>query len=86
MKRISVTMIISLLLTSIFAPSLIAADVPTPRMITVTGNAEVKVVPDEVILTFGVETSALDLSAAKTENDERTAKILAVAKKTRHQS
>ena len=80
MKRVPVLMITSLLLTSISVSPLLATDPLPGRMITVTGNAEVRVVPDEVILTFGVETSALNLSAAKTENDDRTAKILAVAK------
>ena len=36
-----------------------------PRLITVSGNAEVRVVPDEVILTLGVETWDRDLEAAK---------------------
>ena len=37
-----------------------------PRLITVTGDAEVRVVPDEVILTLGVETLDKDLGVAKT--------------------
>lgn len=51
-----------------------------PRSINVTGNAEVRVVPDEVVLTFGVETWDKVLSAAKSQNDERVQKIIAVAK------
>lgn len=40
-----------------------------PRLITVTGDAEVRVVPDEVILTLGVETWDKDLVTAKHQND-----------------
>lgn len=50
-------------------------------LVTVTGNAEVKVVPDEVVLTLGVETWNQDLSVAKSENDQRVQKIIEVAKK-----
>nr|WP_321268708.1 SIMPL domain-containing protein [uncultured Sulfurimonas sp.] len=46
-----------------------------------TGDAEVRVVPDEVILTLGVETWDKDLNIAKAENDQRTQQIVATAKK-----
>ena len=46
------------------------------RLVSVSGEAEVRVVPDEVILTLGVETSNMDLAAAKAENDRRVAAIL----------
>ncbi len=49
------------------------------RRITVTGEADVRVVPDEVVLTLGVETDDLDLSAAKAENDARMSRVIAVA-------
>jgi uncharacterized protein YggE len=49
------------------------------RLITVTGDAEVRVVPDEVILTLGVETWDKDLAVAKSQNDERVKKVLALA-------
>lgn len=48
-----------------------------PRLITVTGDAEVRVVPDEVILTLGVETWDKDLSLAKTQNDDIVGRVLA---------
>lgn len=51
------------------------------RLITVSGDAEVRVPPDEVILTFGIETWDKDLSTAKKENDRRTRKVIALAKK-----
>lgn len=50
-----------------------------PRIITVTGDAEVRVVPDEVILTLGVETWDRDLDVAKSQNDERVKRVLALA-------
>jgi uncharacterized protein YggE len=52
------------------------ANVP---LITVTGEAEVRVVPDEIILTIGVETSDKSLERAKTDNDSRVKRVLAVA-------
>jgi uncharacterized protein YggE len=52
-----------------------------PRLITVTGAAEVRVPPNEVILNLGVETWDKDLGIAKTQNDERVKRIFALAKK-----
>jgi uncharacterized protein len=52
---------------------------PEPRLITVTGEAEVRVVPDEVILTLGVETWDKNLDTAKRRNDEIVKKVLALA-------
>jgi uncharacterized protein YggE len=49
------------------------------RRITVTGEADVRVVPDEVVLTLGVETDDLDLAAAKAENDARMSRVVAAA-------
>jgi uncharacterized protein YggE len=51
---------------------------PWPREIVVTGDADVKVVPDEVILTIAVETIDKDLLTAKQQNDDRVKKVLAV--------
>lgn len=51
----------------------------TPRLITVTGQSEVNVVPDEVVITLGVETLDKKLSAAKIQNDVSVKKILALA-------
>lgn len=50
-----------------------------PRLISVTGEAEVRVVPDEVVLTVGVETRDENLSKAKSDNDERVRKVLDLA-------
>ncbi len=50
-----------------------------PRLITVTGEAEVNVVPDQVILTLGVETTNRQLRLAKNANDEIVKKVFAAA-------
>jgi hypothetical protein len=49
------------------------------RLITVTGDAEVRVVPDEVILTLGVETWDKNMDVAKRQNDEIVSKVLNLA-------
>jgi uncharacterized protein YggE len=49
-----------------------------PRAITVTGDAEVRVVPDEVIMTLGVETWDKRLGVAKGDNDRIVAQVLAL--------
>ena len=49
------------------------------RRITVTGEADVRVVPDEVVLTLGVETDDLDLATAKAENDARMSRVIRAA-------
>lgn len=51
-----------------------------PRTITVTGEAEIKVQPDEVTITVGVESRDKDLGKAKRDNDERIKRIVAAAK------
>lgn len=50
-----------------------------PQLITATGDAEVRVVPDEVILTLGVETWDKNLGLAKRQNNTIVAKVLALA-------
>ena len=47
--------------------------------ISVSGEAEVRVVPDEVMLTLGVETFDKILKSAKSLNDERIKKTISVA-------
>ncbi|MHB1355605.1 MAG: SIMPL domain-containing protein [Anaerolineae bacterium] len=50
-----------------------------PRLVNVTGEAEVRVVPDEVVLTLGIETSDNQLAIAKNQNDAIVRKVLALA-------
>lgn len=50
----------------------------TPSTISVSGSADVRVVPDEVIIALGVETSDTNLLAAKSKNDERVSSVIKV--------
>lgn len=56
-----------------------AASDPTPRLVTVNGHAEIRVVPDEVILALGVETYDVELATAKSQNDARMSAVIEVA-------
>lgn len=47
-----------------------------PGRITVTGMSEVRVVPDEVILTIGVETVDMQMNVAKGQNDAIIERVL----------
>jgi uncharacterized protein YggE len=58
-----------------------AREKPQPRLITVTGGAEVRVTPDETTFTLGVETLHRDLAIAKRQNDERIKRVFALAKR-----
>ena len=78
MKTI-ITGMLALILALISGLTVLAQEQTQPRLVTVTGEAEVRVVPDEVILTLGVETWDKSLAAAKGQNDERVKKVLAVA-------
>jgi uncharacterized protein YggE len=55
-----------------------SAELPAARSVSVTGDAEIKVPPDQVILTLAVETVDKDLMTAKQSNDERAKRVLAV--------
>ncbi len=50
------------------------------QQINVSGSAEVKVVPDEIRLSVGVETRDENLDVARRQNDERVAGALAFLK------
>ena len=57
-----------------------AAQSTASRSITVNGTAEVKVPPNEVILTVGVETDSLDIVKARAANDQRVKAIVEAAR------
>jgi uncharacterized protein len=61
--------------------SAVADDKPDPRLITVTGEAEVKVAPDEVVFDITVQTINKDLKLAKSQTDERLKKVLELTRK-----
>jgi uncharacterized protein YggE len=73
MKRILTTALwLSLLAV---APAMAATD--NARGITVSGEAEVQVTPDEVVMTLGVETFDKDLRQVRRLNDQRIKDVLA---------
>lgn len=71
--------IVALILTACL---LVAADEkPNPRLITVTGEAEINVAPDEVVFDVSVQTINKDLRAAKSQTDERLKKLMDLTRK-----
>src|SRR5262249_49854307 len=60
-----------------------AQSTPTQRSITVVGEAQVKVTPDRVVLTIGVETSDAKLIDAKALHDKRIQSVLAATRAAR---
>lgn len=70
-----------ILFVMFFSISAVAEDKPNLRLITVTGSAEVRVVPDEVVLTLGVEIGDKELQTAKNKNDQIAKKIINLGKK-----
>jgi uncharacterized protein len=79
-STLSVIALACLLVALPVGPAAAQSDLPaSPRLITVTGEAEVKVPPDEVILTLGVESSNQQLRLAKAGNDERVKQVIAAA-------
>ncbi|MBI5303669.1 MAG: SIMPL domain-containing protein [Chloroflexi bacterium] len=81
-------LLVAILFTGILAllgtPSLRAENRAAPalaaRPITTTGDAEIKVAPDEVILILGVETWDKNIQIAKKQNDDRVKRITALTK------
>ena len=67
-----------LLAALVFSSGATASAQQEPALITVTGEAQVRVVPDEVVLHFGVETTNPSLQVAKEQNDERVRRVLAL--------
>lgn len=66
MKRL---LVIALLFVPLLFSSVFAQNQPQPRLITVLGEAEIKVVPDEVSVFVVTEGLDKDLNAAKSQND-----------------
>ena len=64
------------LFATLALPGLSAEDT-SPR-IDVTGDAELRVSPDEAVLTLGVESWAAELASARKENDSKVSKVLKV--------
>lgn len=58
-----------------------ATSTANPGTISVSGEAEVRVIPDEVRITLGVETWHKELSVAKGRNDRAASDVIAIAQR-----
>lgn len=75
----TIVLFVSLFLA--FCANSFAQDLDKIPQIAVTGNAEVLVEPDEAYISLDVTKLNKDLTIAKTQNDETTAKILEVTRR-----
>jgi uncharacterized protein YggE len=62
--------------STVTARAQVVTVLPTPPTISVSGSAEVRVPPDEVLLTLGIETRHRNIDDAKNMNDQRMAALL----------
>jgi uncharacterized protein YggE len=65
----------------LFASSAVAQNTIEPPLITVTGQAEVRVPPDEVLFTLAVENVDRDMLVANKKTDDSVKQILAIARR-----
>lgn len=70
-----------LLLLSLTAASAAAQDRSEPHLVTVAGEAEVSVSPDEVVFDVTVQTFNKVLKTAKTQTDEQLKGLIALARR-----
>lgn len=57
-----------------------AQDAQQRATIDVQGSADVKVIPDQVFIVFGIETSDPNLTVSKSRNDERSKSLIALTR------
>ena len=81
MKLTLRTATVALLVLLAAAASAFAEDKPEPRIVTVAGEAEVNVAPDEVVFDLTVSTFNKDLRVAKSQTDERLKNLIALARR-----
>jgi len=88
MKRVNFALAIGLMLLvgTVASPPQPVLAATGEQTITTSGDADVNVVPDEVVLILGVETWDTDLSAAKNQNDARVKKVIALTQDFRIES
>jgi uncharacterized protein YggE len=73
---------VSVVALLLLASVLVAADEKQgSRLITVTGEAEISVAPDEVVYDVSVQTLNRDLRQAKSQTDERLKKLMELTRK-----
>lgn len=73
--------IFCLLLVIICTATVLAQDSSGVRLITVSGEAEVKVAPDEVVFDVTVQSLNKDLKVAKNQTDDRLKKVMDLTRK-----
>ncbi len=71
----SILMVTTLFLAMFIFTSNCFADAAAPRILSVTGTADVMVTPDEAVFTLAVETLNMEMKKAKSENDASIKKI-----------
>ncbi len=79
-KKIVVVVLFAIGFLMVGAAVPASAQSVTTGSISVTGDAEVRIAPDQVVMVLGVETWDKDLRKAKTANDDRIKRVLAVTK------
>jgi len=77
------TKLVLLLVLSLAAIPPAFAQTAQPPQISLSGWAEVKVAPDEIMLNVAVETRAATLDPARQENDQKIAAVLAFLKQSK---
>src|SRR5579872_1405627 len=75
MKTISLALGISIFLASVHGLA------SAQGRITVKGEAEVKVVPDQVLYALSVQTNDMDIDKARADNDSKVTAVLAMVRK-----
>jgi uncharacterized protein YggE len=63
------------------SPQVFAQSGIEPPLITVSGQAEVRVPPDQVVFTLGIESVDRDMLAAKKRTDDSVKEVLAIARR-----
>jgi uncharacterized protein YggE len=69
------------IVTVVVAVPALAQNNIDPPLVTVTGQAEVRVAPDEVLFTLAIENVDKDMLAANRKTDDSVKQILAIARK-----
>jgi uncharacterized protein YggE len=81
MNQIFLRIILGVLVIGTGTLTTLADDRPETRLITVAGEAEVKVAPDEVVFDVTVQTINKDLRLAKNQADDRLKKLIDLTRK-----
>jgi hypothetical protein len=81
MKKTLLLLVAAVVVALAAPPRSLAEDKPEPRLVTVAGEAEVNVAPDEVVFDLTVSTFNKDLRLAKSQTDERLKSLIALAKR-----